>query len=656
MFKINSKVMGLFLVTSLFSFVIACGGGTTTETIIEEKIVEVVKEVPVEKEVIKEVQVEKVVIEEKEVIKEVEVVKTQLVEVEKIVVPPDYKAGHRGDVAREDTLIITGFGPGASEWTGYDNLNPYSAGGLGRVRGILNKTIYEYMYYYNHNTGEQIPWLATSYTTHDDGMGVDFTLRQGIKWSDGAAFTCSDVKYTVELLRDTPELVFASDMGEWVKGVTCVDDHNVTINLNKANVRFFYFYFVENSEIHIQILPKHIWENEDPLEFNNWDPDKGYPVGTGPYVAVEASGQGQIFDRNDAWWAAETGFSHLPVPLRVAYIPPGSADTAVARNINNEFDVASIMQPGVFLVAKKKNPNIQSWAVKGPSWGAADACLYTLGVNTEWGPMSDVNVRRAVNRTVDRQLLVDLAYEGSTVTRGVPYSTYGGLKLYEDAQADLIAKYDPEKHDLDEAATHMAAAGYAKDGDGQWAKDGAKLEFDIEVPGWLKPMGPVLEKQMRDGGFAATFVLHDPDAGPLFDKVRTGKADMWVLVHCGSSNEPWGTLQHYHSKFSAPTQGEMNTYIWGNSHYKNPEYDELINQMDAIPGSANDPAYMALADQALELFLSDVVEITLAEERHVVTFNTAHWKGFANENDPYVAPYSLWAAFILEVLNVTKAK
>jgi peptide/nickel transport system substrate-binding protein len=169
-------------------------------------------------------------------------------------------------------------------------------------------------------------------------------------------------------------------------------------------------------------------------------------------------------------------------------------------------------------------------------------------------------------------------------------------------------------------------------------------------------MGPVLEKQLKDGGFAATFVLHDPDAGPLFDKVRTGKADMWVLVHCGSSNEPWGTLQHYHSKFSAPSQGEMNSYIWGNSHYKNPEYDELINQMDGIPGTVNDPAYMALADQALELFLSDVIEITLAEERHVVTFNTAHWKGFASENDPYVAPYSLWAAFILEVLNVTKAK
>ena len=293
MIKLNSKVMVFALVTGLFSFVIACGG-TTTETIVEKEIVEVVKEVPVEKEVIKEVEVEKVVVEEKEVIKEVEVVKKEIVEVEKIVVPPDYKAGHRGDVAREDTLIMTGFGPGASEC----------------------------MYYYNHNTGEQIPWLATSYTTHEDGMGVDFTLRQGIKWSDGEDFSCDDVKYTVELLRDTPELVFASDMGEWVKNVTCVDDHNVTINLNKPNVRFFYFYFVENSEIHIQILPKHVWEKEDPLEFTNWDPDKGYPVGTGPYVAVEATGQGQIFDRNDAWWAAETGFSHLPVPLRVAYNTP----------------------------------------------------------------------------------------------------------------------------------------------------------------------------------------------------------------------------------------------------------------------------------------------------------------------------------------------
>ena len=174
----------LVLLSSLIiSASLACGE-TVTETIVEEKIVEV----PVDREVIKEV--EKVVTKERVV--------------EKIVPPPDYKPGNRGDVARDDTLIISAFGPGATQWEGFENLNPYSLGGLGRVRGILNKTIYEYMYYYNHNTGEQIPWLATSYDTHADGMGVDVTLRDGIEWSDGVAFTCDDVKYTICLLYTSP--------------------------------------------------------------------------------------------------------------------------------------------------------------------------------------------------------------------------------------------------------------------------------------------------------------------------------------------------------------------------------------------------------------------------------------------------------------------
>ena len=75
----------------VLSISIACAG--ETETIVEEKIVEV----EVEKIVEKEVEVEKIV--EKERV------------VEKVVPPPDYKPGNRGDVAREDTLIITGFGP-----------------------------------------------------------------------------------------------------------------------------------------------------------------------------------------------------------------------------------------------------------------------------------------------------------------------------------------------------------------------------------------------------------------------------------------------------------------------------------------------------------------------------------------------------------------
>ncbi|MEE8047074.1 MAG: ABC transporter substrate-binding protein, partial [Dehalococcoidia bacterium] len=269
------------------------------------------------------------------------------------------------EISREDTLIITFFGPGSTQIEDPENMNPYSLGGLGRVRGILNKTIFEFLYLYNHNTGEQIPWLAESYTVSDDFLSVDVTLRSGVKWSDGEAFTSEDVKFTLDTLLGNEDLVFAADVAEWVNDVVITDDTNFTINLNKPNPRFFFFYFVENSEIHIPILAKHAWEGQDALEWNNFDLAKGYPLGTGPYTLVQATGQAQVFDRNDDWWGNEVGFRDLPEPLRVTYIPPGSADTMAARMINNEFDVGSIMQPGVFLAANKRNPEIVSWSLEG---------------------------------------------------------------------------------------------------------------------------------------------------------------------------------------------------------------------------------------------------------------------------------------------------
>ena len=345
--------------------------------------------------------------------------------------PATLAAAAPKDVARKDTLVVSDFGPGLTEIQDPQNLNPYSLGGTGRVRAILNKTIYEFLYLYNHNTSEEIPWLAQSYTTAPDALSVDVNLRNGVEWSDGQPFTSNDVKFTLEMLRDTPSLVFAADMKEWVKDVQVTDATHFRINLNKPNVRFFYFYFVENSEIHIPILPQHVWQGQDPATFSNFDLTTGSPVGTGPYVLVDASSQAQLYDRNDKWWAAKTGFQALPKPLRVVYTEPGSADTSAARMINNEFDAGAIMQPGVFEAARARNPNIVSWNTSGPSWGAPDACLFTLGLNTKWGPMSDVRVRRAVEHSINRQKMVDLAYEDATVTQVMPFSTYGGLVPYQ---------------------------------------------------------------------------------------------------------------------------------------------------------------------------------------------------------------------------------
>jgi peptide/nickel transport system substrate-binding protein len=560
------------------------------------------------------------------------------------------------DVARNDTLVISGFSPGPSEIVDPQNMNPYSLGGLGRVRDVLNKTIFEFLFLYNHNTGEQIPWLASGYTAAPDGMSVDVTLRDGVEWSDGQPFTSDDVKYTIELLRDSPSLVFAADMKEWVKDVTVTDAQHFTINLNKPQVRFFYYYFVENSEINLPILPKHIWQGQDPATFSNFNlMNAGWPVGTGPYVLVDASGQAQIFDRNDNWWGARTGFQPLPRPLRVIFQQPGAVDTAAARMINDEFDIGPAMEPSIFEAARARNPNIVSWNSQGPVWGAADACVYILGLNTRWGPTADVHVRRAIEHAIDRTRLVDLAWEGATVPLVVPFSTYGGLGAYVSQMTSVIEKYNPDNPDPSQVAGEMLAAGYVQDAGGFWARDGTRLTMDLLTPGFVKSMGPTVERQLRDNGFDVRFKLFDPDLSPFFNLVRTGNASIWNMVHCGSSAEPWGTLQHFHSRFASPAQGQQNAYISANSQYMNPEFDAIIDQMDSIAPSPSDPTYVALASQATELFLRDIPEITLADHRSVVTFNTTYWRGWMSASDPYAAPSSLWAAMELALLKVQPA-
>jgi peptide/nickel transport system substrate-binding protein len=557
--------------------------------------------------------------------------------------------GAKTEVARQDTLVHYG---GDTEILEPTNFNPYSLGGLGRIRGPLNKTIFEFLYYYNHNDGAEIPWLAESYTVADDFMSVDVVIRQGVTWSDGNPFTAEDVKFTLEKLRDTPELAFSSDMKEWVKDVTVNDEQNFTINLNKANPRFFYFYFVENSEIQIAILPKHIWEDQDWTTFQNYDPATGLPVGTGPFKLVEASAQGQFFDRDDNWWGAKSGFSQPSKVTRQSFLPLGAGAAVFARMINNELDVDWTVQPGEFVAGMGQNPDLKSWNTEGPSFGAPDACLYTLGLNTRWGPMADVHVRRAVQAAINREQMVDLAYEGGTVPLVLPFSTFGGLDPYRELCADLVEQYKPDNPSPDLVASEMAAAGYEKDGEGFWAKDGTRLTPKAECACWLGPMAPVLEKQLRDAGFDVTFNLVTTTCDPFFETVRTGDADMWIIVHCGSSREPWGTLQHYHSKFSSPEQGQTNNYIWANSQYQNPEYDALIDQLDSIPPSPTDTNYTDLVHQAIDIYLRDVIEITLSEERHVRVYNYHYWTGWPNAENPYVAPYALWASIMLALLKV----
>jgi peptide/nickel transport system substrate-binding protein len=75
--------------------------------------------------------------------------------------------------------------------------------------------------------------------------------------------------------------------------------------------------------------------------------------------------------------------------------------------------------------------------------------------------------------------------------------------------------------------------------------------------------------------------------------------------------------------------------------------DALLDAMEARQPSPDDPEYMDLVKKATALLLEDMPQVTLIEELHAITFNTAYWTGFPSAKDPYAAPYIAWNGFAL---------
>ena len=311
----------------------ACGG---TETVIQTVVVK--EEVPVEKVVTVEVEKE-VVVQGETVVQTVEVEKQVVVEKE-VTPTPDPSA--LKDVPRNKTLVITHWSD--SYRTQHDNVENFNwwLPGNSHARHASEKGLIEYLFYTNLNEGNIVPWLGESYKYNDSLDAVDVKIREGASWSDGVPFTAHDVKFTIDMVRDNaPDLNRSNHWNDMISSVEVHDDYNLTINLSRPDPRFFQVQFGFGWENHVPIVPKHVWENEDPLTFNNYDPEKGWPLGTGAYRLALSTPEVQIYDRRDDWWASEIGFHDAPQVERIQYIPVANDDIAGQLYINNQLDAGT---------------------------------------------------------------------------------------------------------------------------------------------------------------------------------------------------------------------------------------------------------------------------------------------------------------------------
>lgn len=552
------------------------------------------------------------------------------------------------DVPREKTLISQGW-DFHNQVPAPDNFNPY-AGVLLHQRNSLHYTVNEALFYTNHNTNELIPWQAESYSYNDDFTEVTINLRDGVTWSDGEAFDAEDVVYTFDMLKAAaPDLLFSSAIAEWVESAEAVDAHTVRVTLTKPGPRWAADFLATGQATRFVVVPKHIWEGEDAKTFGNYDPEKGWPVGTGPYRLAKADSNSLFYDLRDGWWAMAAGLADaMPEVERVIYVP-ATQEAMPQLYANNQIDIGRSIQSGAYEAIRAQNPALVSWNEEGPVWGAPDGCTFALTFNTQKPPFDDVDVRRAINYAVDRDQISSLAFEGSMPKAVLPFSSYQGMLDYVskiEEEAGALALDDPSIEKVDEL---MTGAGYKKDDGGMWTgADGNRLALGIEVQQG-DPLGPVLAEQLRQAGFDALFRAQQDTAH--VEAVRTGNFQLAVRPHCGSLYDPWQTLEHFHSKYAAP-EGQAATSLRALTRYSNPQMDELLDKMEQMQPSPDDAEYMELVREATTIFVRDLPEISLAEELHTMVFNTTYWTGFPTAKDPYVAPYIPWEGFALVIHNL----
>jgi len=552
--------------------------------------------------------------------------------------------GRRDGVPRDRTLILdcSSFESCSGQIADYNTFNPFLLTGTTKTGWNF---LYEPLYFYNAygEKDNMIPWIATDHQYNDDYTEVTVKIRPGVEWSDGTPWTAHDLVFTINMLKNNaPELTFSTDMETWVAEAVAVDDLTARIRLTASNPRFLFSYFSNNFDNGVPIVPRHIWENENPKTFANFDLKKGWPVVSGPYRLSVSVPQQRVYDVRRDWWGPKVGFRNLPKVERIIYLTYMEEPKRVQNLIANNMDTCLDLRPPNIQSIVESNPNVSTWSDRDLPHGYLDWWPVCLGFNNLEAPFSDPEIRRAINYAINREQLIEIGWQGGGSYALLPLPDFPPIRRFTDQIRDLIEKYEVGVFDPAKSAAIMERKGWSRDAEGFWTKDGQVLKIVVDIFPIFQDITPVLVRQLEQSGFDADF-RNTPDT---FTRMAQGTARAFMMGNGGSVRDPYFTLRLYHSRFVQPTDTHAERF-W---RWSNPDFDAIVDRMGQV--APDDPELEVLFRQAMDIWLRELPSIPLVQWYHRIPHNETYWKNWPTAKNPYINSaywHNTWLLVLLEL-------
>lgn len=287
------------------------------------------------------------------------------------------------------------------------------------------------------------PWLATAWTVSPDGRTYDFTLREGVTFSDGTPFDAAAVKANFDVLlaerakHDWLELIAQ------IRSVEVLEAAKVRLTLKDP----YYPALLELALIRPVRFAAPSVLTADGVRA---------PVGTGPWMLAETKkGEYDLFTRNPSYWGPKPAYERI-----VVKVIPDPTSRAVAFE-TGEIDLiyGGTGQISADSFTRFKTRGIGQTAVSAP------LATRTLAINSGRAPTSDPAVRKAINHAVNKdaiaaRLLYGLEPRADTLfAPNFPYADLGLTPYgYDPARAARL---------LDEAGWTLPPGGTVRVRGGQ---------------------------------------------------------------------------------------------------------------------------------------------------------------------------------------------